>query len=344
MTVSRALRNHPHVRDALGERIRIVARQLGYHPDPMLSALAAYRSGLTTAGEFVPIAYVSFWATPDGWRKIPHFLRQYEGASQRAAELGYDLQPFWARSSNMDDRQASRVLYNRGIRGLLLAPIPAAIGHLRFEWDLFSCIALGNSVYKPDMHRVAGRPFEGVLAAWRHLRQLGYRRIGLAITRRTDVRALHQWIAAHHFKTQQTKEEDRISTLVWEKSANAAMFLAWLHKERPDAVISFGSGPIEWIRDAGFSVGSEIGYADLDLSSCSGPCAGIYQYPEYIGQCAVEQLNLLLLQNQHGLPEHPRVVGVKPVWVAGPTVERISLAKHNNKRLRLPRKRLGKIP
>ncbi len=45
-TVSRALSGHPSIPDHTKERIRTIAKQLGYVPDPMLSALAAYRTRL----------------------------------------------------------------------------------------------------------------------------------------------------------------------------------------------------------------------------------------------------------------------------------------------------------
>ncbi len=322
MTVSRALNNHPNVRKELGDRIRAIAREVGYHPDPMLSGLAAYRKGLGSAGEMVPIAYVSAWSSPRGWANVPHFRLQYEGASRRARELGYNLQSFWARESHMTDGRASRILFSRGIRGLLFAPSQANIAHSRFEWKHFSCIALGSSIYKPNLHRVSGRPFMSLLLAWSNLRRLGYRRIGLAIKRRTDVRALHEWLGAYSFKCSQTAEKHRVRPLVWEDETDPSTFRKWLLLERPDAVMSFGSGPISWIPDAGFQVASGIGYIDLDLPSPTASCAGVYQFPDIVGASAVEQLNLLLTHNQTGLPEHPQLLCVDPVWVDGPTVMR----------------------
>lgn len=324
MTVSRALNNQPNVRKELGDRIRALARDAGYHPDPMLSGLAAYRRGLKSAGRMVPIAFVSRWSTPEGWASIPHFRLQFEGAFRRACELGYDLQKFWARESEMSDLKASRILYNRGIRGLLLAPSQADIAHSRFQWRDFSCIALGCSIYKPSLHRVSGRPFEALLLAWGNLRRLGYQRIGLAIKRRTDLRALHEWLGAYHFKCNQTFEGHRIQPLVWDNESEPVKFGEWVKLQRPDAIMSFGPGPISWLRDSGESVPSRVGYVDLDLPVRTSFCSGIYQYPEVVGASAVEQLNLLLTHNQAGLPEHPTLLCVDPAWVEGSTLTRRS--------------------
>ena len=45
-TVSLALRNSPKLPIETREKIQALAKKMGYHQDPMLSALTAYRSNL----------------------------------------------------------------------------------------------------------------------------------------------------------------------------------------------------------------------------------------------------------------------------------------------------------
>ena len=47
--VSLALKKHPSIPAETRERIEAVAAEMGYVPDPMLSALAAYRGSRRTA-------------------------------------------------------------------------------------------------------------------------------------------------------------------------------------------------------------------------------------------------------------------------------------------------------
>ncbi len=67
-TVSRALRNHPDIPRTTCERIQALALEMGYRPDPLISALLArrYRKG---GAEIGTIAFLTTHLTRDGWRK-----------------------------------------------------------------------------------------------------------------------------------------------------------------------------------------------------------------------------------------------------------------------------------
>ena len=71
VTVSLALRNHPRISEATRERVQKKAEQMGYHPDPMLSALSHYR--LTSKEK--PVQAILAWPNP---LKNPGKLKEHK--------------------------------------------------------------------------------------------------------------------------------------------------------------------------------------------------------------------------------------------------------------------------
>src|SRR5215216_6535809 len=70
-TVSLSLRNSASIPEATRKRIRAIADQLGYYPDPTLQALVAYRKGRTPKQRTDTLAYITNWGTRWGWRAVP---------------------------------------------------------------------------------------------------------------------------------------------------------------------------------------------------------------------------------------------------------------------------------
>lgn len=330
MTVSRALRGDPRVRKKLAENIRRIARELGYRPDPVLSALNSYRIRSQQGRDIDVIAYLTNWRTEFGWQKLIHLGELYRGAEQRATELGFKLEPFWLRSPGLKKKRASEILRARGIRGVIVSPLQANVGHINMDWEHFTTVSIGHSVLSPRLHFVTSDYFQGVVMAMRRLQQMGYSRIGLAIGRRHDVRTLFRWNSAclglqaqesrkFHVKSFIENIDAPLRQGVVPQPLEIHSFQEWFRKEKPDAVMSLGPGIPDWIREFGLRVPEDVGYANLDLHDRSGEFAGVYQHPELIGAAAVDLLQILFQRFETGLPTVPQSLVVSPSWIDGAT-------------------------
>src|ERR1017187_4515828 len=89
-TVSKALRGHPHISASTRELVTRQAAKVGYVPDPMLSALAAYRTALRPA----KFHSVLGWIHPHSKAEQESLLRfagytdYLAGAEARATQIG----------------------------------------------------------------------------------------------------------------------------------------------------------------------------------------------------------------------------------------------------------------
>ena len=94
VTVSMALHDNPRVSATTREMIKKVAAELGYRPDPMLRALAAYRSRNFPHPVHSAVAWINAWKRPEELRGYKEFDLYWKGASKCATEYGFRLDEF----------------------------------------------------------------------------------------------------------------------------------------------------------------------------------------------------------------------------------------------------------
>src|ERR1017187_4344007 len=72
-TVSRSLREDRRISEPVRQKVKLMAKEMGYRPDPMLSALAHYRRGNTNAPIGAELAWVNHWPEPKQFRSFKEF-------------------------------------------------------------------------------------------------------------------------------------------------------------------------------------------------------------------------------------------------------------------------------
>jgi len=105
-----------------------------------------------------------------------------------------------------------------------------------------------------------------------------------------------------------------------EEQLTAEGVVAWVRKNNPDVVIASRSIVMEWLRDAGFRIGRDIGFVHLDCPPDSLTLAGMDQRLTEVGGMAVEMLGEQIQANQRGIPRIPKIVEIEGIWHEGPTL------------------------
>jgi transcriptional regulator with XRE-family HTH domain len=170
-TVSRALRGSPLLPDATRERVRNLAAELGYRPDPLLSALAARRRRPGGAG-----------ARP-AWALLHTGNRPADAAllTSEAERRGYSLAPVRLPGTAAElDRQLDAL----DAEAVLVEPLRDDALVRRFDWDRLawqqrSWLAVGLARRAVEMHVVRGDALEGVALALTRMHARGFRRIAV---------------------------------------------------------------------------------------------------------------------------------------------------------------------
>ncbi len=323
-TVSLALRKQAGIPAVTRDRIQKLADQLGYRPNPLVAALMRHhRSTRALRPTHLTLALVLKFSRQDDWRRYlsPDLIA---GAARRAEESGYHLEEFWLGDLGWSGAHLSRVLFHRNVPGLIIAPLPSAVGHLRLEWERFSAVAIGYSLARPQLHRVTTDRYEAMLVAVRELRRRGYRRIGLALDANQDARVHHQWVAAFLWEQRQSRPGERIEPLLAEdRQWTERRFAAWFQKHRPEVVMGYDSRIPAWLKTAAVRLPVETAFVHLWNPAADGEFAGLYHNPPGIGAAAVDYLVGMIQRNERGVPASAHTLQLEASWTEGATVRKV---------------------
>lgn len=310
-TVSRALRDDARIRVEVRKRIRKLATEMGYRPDPHLRALAKYRSK-TLGGEYRGLlAWVTNAARRDGWRHNEK-LAYFEGAKRRAAELGYDIDLFWTGERGMTPERLKQILLARGIRGVLLPPPEPGMKRVELDWTELAVVSFGCSRVTPRLHSIHCHHYRAMEAVLAELWSLGYRRPGLALRQSVDASVDGAWSAAYLRFVRDSGR--RLPTPLINAAWGRTELLDWYRNARPDVVVTELHEALGWLRAGGVVVPDACGFAMCARHPEHADCAGIDENSAVTGVAAVDLLTSLVERGEFGVPCYPQNVLIEGAW------------------------------
>ncbi len=321
-TVSLALRDHPRISKEVARKVKETAHRMGYTPDAALSALNAYRKTKLQTHYQSTLAWIDNWPNEVRLRDQPTFNEYFLGASERARQLGYEVEEFSLKRDGITPTQLSRILRSRGVKGLLLAPQPVAGGQLPLDYEWFSTITFGYSLKPRIFHLVTNHQPHSIDLAFSHLQRLGYKRIGLFVHRDHDEKVENAYLNGnwrfHHSYPDEISIEPAI---VPPDKPTYDVFCRWLRKTKPDAIITMGGfGFIDWLKDLGKRAPEDVGLVNLSVAEDDQHMSGVHENGRIIGRTAVDFLVGMLQRGEQGPPTTPIRILVEGIWRPGHTI------------------------
>jgi len=342
-TVSLALRNHPRLPEATRQRLRALAEQMGYTPDPAMQALVAYRKNIGPHSSGLRLAYLTNWTTQWGWKKALGHDQFHQGATARARELGYELEHFWLGEPGLSHERMSSILHARGITGVIVASHTEENDvALELEWKKFCAVKIDFFPVATELHNVTNDQRAIVQMAMQRVAAAGYRRVGLVIPSWWDNGVRLAWSAGFLAMQQMLPVADRIPILNFpEKSdldrtkgefsvrpASRVTLERWLTEHRPEVLISFLPFVKDALNELRVTVPRDLAFVDVFLESDSDRrVAGIRQNCHRVGEVAVEILVGQLQQHSYGLPALPTITMVEGTWRDGDSLPQRTAAR-----------------
>lgn len=314
--VSFALRNSPRLPVETRERVRRVAEELGYRPDPEIAKLMHHLRARRAAAFQSTIGVITTIPTEE---RLPYLEEIARNARETAETLGYKLLPLTLEDRVEARPDIERMLLSRGVEGVLLLPVrtPRSFVSL-LDWSKFAVVATTYGVLAPEFHRVVPHQFSNMLTLCGELVRRGYRRIGIVEPAQHDRTVNHGFSAAVIWQSVLGGTE-RVMPLIHE-GPRPAELKAWYARERPDVIITQGDADGRAIaRELGLRIPGPVGFASANKSGAS-IFAGIEERPAHIGAAAVRLLTSLLQHGEKGIPAVPTVTMVKGEWVDGRSV------------------------
>jgi len=327
MTVSLALRGDPQVSKETQVRIHKIADEMGYQPNAKVSRAMAELAKSRHVAADERLAFLTSEKTEQGWKEWRYNVECFEGARKRALEYGYVLEPFWLRQSKTTPEKIGRMLWSRGIDGVMVAPLgndfhKDGLRTFDFDWSKFSVVELAETLDEPRLDCARHDHFNGMLMALFSMESLGYRRIGLVLDSMLDVRTRHRWYSAYLLWKSVRGFSEELPVMFYEKF-DVVKVRQGIQTCKLDALVTVRSTLSSELESVGLRVPADIGVAVLDRPS-GDECelSGINQNTEMIGSAAADLLVGLVRRGEKGIPAFPSQKICDGLWVEGQTTKR----------------------
>ncbi len=324
-TVSRALRNNPHISADVREKVLATSKKMGYKPNPFISAFTAQVRSYRRSPSNATISLLHSF--PKG---TDPFLDPYvKGAQARLEEFGFAMEETDLEEFGGSLRVLARALWTRSVSGLLLLPVPVGFDFDAMDFSRLAVATVDPSLHKPNPHRAMPDYFGGMRLALTELAARGYRRIAFGTSQNELERIAGQWFGGYHFwhALAGRKAIPPFILQNWERSE----FEKWFARHRPDAIVSNIPRYHSWLLEMGISLPEEAGYAALGLPG-SAEVAGVDQRPHDVGAAAADLIIGQINRNEYGLPDVRKSVSVRCKWNDGATVRQDPSKKTNSRR------------
>ncbi|PTX93853.1 LacI family transcriptional regulator [Spartobacteria bacterium LR76] len=305
MTVSRVMRNAPHIRAATRQRVLQAVEALGYRPDPVASRLMAAVRKNKIRNSTAAIAFIRD-QRPSSIAPVHRYVTR-EDVEARATVLGYSIDEFILGADGLTPRRLETILTARGIEAALFSIESPHRTLEGFDFSRFASATFGYGMQFPKLHRASTNMTQGLLNALEWLELRGYRRIGLAITSWTDIRSDHTYSGAMRHYQAGLPLRRRIPPLILpdsELTASRKRLLKWLKAYQPEALISLDRVVPDWAA----SVSPKIALLVHDHGGEACQLSGICHNRREVAAAAVDLVTTQLFHNERGIPPVPRQI------------------------------------
>lgn len=317
-TVSDALRGKGRVSAATIERVRRGAREIGYNPNPLVSTVLASIKRRNGAGYRGGLAVVDLYE-PGHWPHGPFPRELIAGAKASAEEMGFSITEFVAGPDILPLPRLDRILRSRGIHGIIVLPAWRQPDLLEIDWSHYAGIYTDEVTAEPELHSVCADHYTSMLYLLSLLRERGYKRPGLVLSRGRDDRIRYRQRAAFVAWHTAAPPRDMVPPLVTGNDPDVKLdFAPWFRRYQPDVVLSHYVSTPEWIKAC--TRRSSVGFVLLNVLDRATPCASLDLHPRVLGARAAELVIGQILRGEFGVPRWPTRSMVHARFVEGPTI------------------------
>jgi LacI family transcriptional regulator len=318
-TVSLALRQDPRLPETTRARIQEVAQRLGYRTNPLVSAWLRQVRQPEIAQAGVGLAILAGTNADEPTAREPYYQVLLEGARAEAQALGYHVSEtrFGADDEDLLLRTLSKLRY-RGVRGVLVFD-PAECLTQAVARDLekgFAVVVLLRAASSERFHRVGTDVAHNITLALTQLRDLGRRRIAFHVHPSQVSRLRRDALASFLWHQQQWPASERLPLPDRIVEHSPELFLDYIRRVRPDALLSVNFSLHGILEDAGHRMPGDLFYAHIGTDARTW-LSGVLNRGFEVGRDAVFQLAGLVSGNRLGVPDVPLNTLVPGVWADG---------------------------
>jgi LacI family transcriptional regulator len=322
-TASRALSGHPQTAEETRQHVAAVAERIGYRRNALASSVMRDFKRGRMAKQREVFAYLC-WDPPTKWNtpEREFYRRILRGIERRAAELGTDVMVTWLRDPKIPLPRVGGILRARGVRGLVLAPVPDIVHLPEFPWADFAAVTIGNMMLTPRLHRLQTEHGENVALCLAHMELRKAQRIGYVADAKVDRRTGNLAVSRFAYYQTALPVGRRIPPLIWD-TWNPDKFAAWLDRHEPDAVVFQGESGLPLHAVLQQRRYRHIHFCVVAAQLQSPHIAGTLPRHETLGAKAVDLVSVAIAHHDYGPPAEPMNLYIPGEWREASSTTRI---------------------
>lgn len=306
-TVSLAMRNSPRISHQTRAKIQAKAKAMGYVRDPelaqIMTQLSNRRKEEGPAREEVACLYTI--------RKdnIPAHLAYMDAITSYMESHGYHLVKYYFDFTERNARQYNRIFRTRGIRGIIVMPLPPRQDTLQLDFSHLAGVAIGRKLKTPLLHRVDNNYPHATRICMELLVRKGCRRIGAIIPSTWDAQMNHAMRGAYLAWQSLNTEGISIPILDYNRPTHwdlcSKQLMEWIIKHGIDGILCLHFDEAVLLQTYE-ETGRYLPYALVRKTEDSeGP--GVLADIASLSQTAARILISELEHNRLGPPAHPQL-------------------------------------
>jgi LacI family transcriptional regulator len=322
-TISLALRNHPRISPAERARIRRIAEEMGYRPNPLMSRLTS-QLRMSRMPSYQSTLGIVFTAARKEDVEQLGVMEWIEACESRVAQMGYGADRFVFYESGLTPARLSAILDARNIEGLVaIGPFRGGVIPAKFDilWERRATVVIGAPPFRPPLSYVSNDQFSTALLAVREALRLGYRRPGLCIHPHIDEVVEGRFEGGFFVGQRVLPPEQRLPVCSYDPKREK-QFHAWIAEARPDVILTLHPEIAMWLGRTGLHSPRDIGLIHLDKTPDLDKWAGMRQNHQQIGLSAVDMVLGQLQRNELGIPPFQKCTIIRSEWAPGTTVRK----------------------
>lgn len=317
-TVSLALRDSPKLSRETREELQQLAREMGYRQDPLVRNLMAQVHAGRRQDESPVLACLNP-LRDNIFANVPSFADFVQGFSDRAAELGYQVQEIPCGLHSQAIRNLGKHLENRSIKAAFL-PLTSSPLLQAHDFTGIALVTLHGNLERPPLHAVGPDHFHNARLATQKLWAAGSRRLCLVIPKGFRVSALYEWFGGMSAEVRQ-RERSAVAPELFEIGYDEHQLLAkYLRNYHIDGALVYPQEFQPTFQRAGVRIPDDLNYADPALFPGATSSAGIDPQRHQAGAAATDVVVAQIHRGEYGLPAAPRVVLNEGFWIPGSTI------------------------
>lgn len=324
-TVTMALKNNQHIAEETRKRVHSKAKELGYVPNPSLSALAAYRHKKSSPVPHSSIAIIRNEVPVD--QRFRTRNRIYDSLVERAQLLGYSAILFRSDFRSKSLKSVLRECHARGIRGVILfSYLPLDPTELcQIDWSDFAVLSIVPSTQNDYIRNIDFEVYHDTIDVVRRIAEAGYKRPGIIVSQATADMNFDLSINAYREACKRFGLDADVPPYRHTSERGVEPIWIWAENERIDLALGV---QLEFVGEILNVLGAKdalpFDFVCMDLNAEHiGKIAGAYGRRSEIADAAINQVHGMIQTWHFGLPRHSYSFLIRKQWHNGLSAPRI---------------------